>query len=580
MNVELIMDNFREFLSEALSGDIYHFTHIESLEKILSTNKFLTSVAVSSDEKGNRGKFYFFSIARSRTTHFISAIPEFGAVMIILDSEKLNSRFKIVPVDYWGQQYKQRGESETEERVLTDSPYIKNAIDYIKEIHISFSMSEYTHVAKSEVESILNIGVLAQERQGIPTYYYFKEGTGVNKDWLMLRRGRALTDPREVVETIKHIKGEDIKDVPGGWQIKEKNKDLEAYAKIFSAILLNNKEEIKKLEKVDYIGKKIYNIKYHPRDAKEEIPIIIRSQRKKIKDRDSIHTIFSSIRKSPEKSIDSFIDFARKKLIEWRDEDAQNSQELKEINIEKLNNICYSGGSTHIMKTCKIGEDEYYLKFSNEELFGKTNPSLQILIEYLSYKIYSLYPEIKIPKVELVWDKKNKKVGLASSKIKGKPGVYINPDKLAKMLSAGVYVDVFLANWDVIGTGEGNIIVDKDQATRIDPGGSLTFRAQGGRKGKKFDSKTKELSTMLKGNSGAGNVYQYADLKEAGKVFLNVSFEQIRQQMIEVNREIVGGLKENNLLGLLKEWKPDIISIAKILKERHREILNHIKFIS
>jgi hypothetical protein len=144
---------------------------------------------------------------------------------------------------------------------------------------------------------------------------------------------------------------------------------------------------------------------------------------------------------------------------------------LNEVDIEDVGDVCFAAGSTHVMKTCSIGGNKYYLKFSDESLFDGVNPSLQILVEYLAYKVYSLYPGVDIPSVELVYDRKGGKVGLATSAVAGKMALETIPAKeLASMLSAGVYVDIFLANWDVIGTGSGNVIADKGKATRIDTG--------------------------------------------------------------------------------------------------------------
>lgn len=49
-----------------------------------------------------------------------------------------------------------------------------------------------------------------------------------------------------------------------------------------------------------------------------------------------------------------------------------------------------------------------------------------------------------------------------------------------KQIQRGFAVDALLGNWDVIGNGEGNVIVDANgKAHRIDTGGSLRYRAQG-----------------------------------------------------------------------------------------------------
>jgi len=256
---------------------------------------------------------------------------------------------------------------------------------------------------------------------------------------------------------------------------------------------------------------------------------------------------------------------------------------LAEIDIEDVGDVCFAAGSTHVMKTCSIGGDKYFLKFSDASLFDEGDPSLQILVEYLAYKIYSLYKGVTIPKVDLVYDRDGQKVGLASSAVKGKMAgdIRMDPKKLGKMLSAGVYVDIFLANWDVVGTGSGNVMVgNKDVATRIDPGGSLTYRAQGGRKGQKFGEKPGELKTMLDPSfGGSGNVFQYSDLKKAGMVFSSVPFGAVEHAIMETDEQVSDELRSHDMKKLLSAWKADVKLIAGVLRKRHTEVMAHVKYV-
>lgn len=58
-------------------------------------------------------------------------------------------------------------------------------------------------------------------------------------------------------------------------------------------------------------------------------------------------------------------------------------------------------------------------------------------------------------------------------------------------------LDATLANWDVIGSGMDNIIVDENgEPHRIDNGGALAFRAQGGPKSDLWNGENTELETM------------------------------------------------------------------------------------
>ena len=90
---------------------------------------------------------------------------------------------------------------------------------------------------------------------------------------------------------------------------------------------------------------------------------------------------------------------------------------LREVDIEDVGDMCYATGSTHVMKTCTIGKDKYFLKFTDESLVDGVDPSLQVLVEYLAYCVYALYPSIKIPAhVQLVSADTAAKLALAAGK--------------------------------------------------------------------------------------------------------------------------------------------------------------------
>src|SRR3990167_222570 len=259
---------------------------------------------------------------------------------------------------------------------------------------------------------------------------------------------------------------------------------------------------------------------------------------------------------------------------------------ISEIDIEELGDVCFAAGSTHVMKTCKIGEDKYFLKFSDESLFNDVDPSLQVLVEYLAYQVYVLYKNINVPDAQLVYDKSNKKVGIATSAVKGKMALSMSSavdyQKFGRMMSSGVYVDIFLANWDVIGTGSGNVIIDKDKATRIDPGGSLTFRAMGDRKGTKFNTRAGELKTMLDSSisKGAGRVFQYSDLIEAASTFFSVSWKEIQNRLTSVGDDVSEQLIAHGLVTLEKSWTQEVRDIVSILSGRHKEVSAHARHIA
>ncbi len=255
---------------------------------------------------------------------------------------------------------------------------------------------------------------------------------------------------------------------------------------------------------------------------------------------------------------------------------------LSEIDIGEVEGVCMTRGSTHIMNTCFIGGDKFHLKFSDEaaEFSSSTDPSLQILVEWLAYKVYSLYPGVDIPeRVELVYDKPNRRVGLATRSVSGDHGYSIGRKTLANGLSAGVYVDVFLANWDI--GNMANVISRSSDSrpVRIDPGGALTFRARGGRKGRAFGDYPGELETMISGSGAAADIFRYSDLRLAARTFESVPWSQVESRLNACNDEINEKLTSYGLVDLLEQWGSDFDHIVKTLRNRHREILANVDFM-
>src|SRR5262249_14127307 len=105
----------------------------------------------------------------------------------------------------------------------------------------------------------------------------------------------------------------------------------------------------------------------------------------------------------------------------------------------------------------------------------------------------------------------------------------------------GFFVDALLANWDVVGQTGDNLILGADGIYRIDPGGGLTFRASGDRKGDAFGEFPVELETMRDPRVGtAGKVFarmSAADEAHAAEVFRAVSWPALRTTVEGVRAE-------------------------------------------
>jgi len=145
-------------LQERASDILYHMTKLSNLYSILKKNQFiLKSTLKRTEYKFSRNKFYYLSTARSKTNwyfqDFMDDLP--NACILVLDGNKLNNKYKGVPVHYFST-FKYMNYDEMEDRILSNDPVIPNAKSYIKEIHIySILPSDNTIAYINEIKKIV-----------------------------------------------------------------------------------------------------------------------------------------------------------------------------------------------------------------------------------------------------------------------------------------------------------------------------------------------------------------------------------------------------------------------------------------
>ena len=257
-------------------------------------------------------------------------------------------------------------------------------------------------------------------------------------------------------------------------------------------------------------------------------------------------------------------------------------KQLEEARMEDLTDICFVAGSTHSLATCKLKGDKYYLKFSESYAFANpTDKSMQIAVEYLAYKIYQLYPSNAPEGIEVVSDPQQKRIGLATREVRGVPGRGVDFRKWVDSISGGAMVDIFLANWDVKNTN--NFVVDTETniASRVDPGGALTFRAQGGRKGDAFSPQAGELQSMTDPTDRrtAGFLLSEVDTKKAASAILSVEWPQIFSDIGQAKSDVEKELINANLSEQIGAWKQEVSEIIDKLKTRHADVKEHCEYV-
>jgi SPP1 gp7 family putative phage head morphogenesis protein len=184
------------------------------------------------------------------------------------------------------------------------------------------------------------------------------------------------------------------------------------------------------------------------------------------------------------------------------------------LNVDKLTQIGGQGGSNP--GGLFVDQDtgvQWYIKWPADETFIRN--------EALATKLYEL-AGVDVPEVRLITF--NGKPAIASRIIDGLSST--TPAALAK--TAGVLdnfaVDAWLANWDTVGLKFDNMLVKGGKAYRIDAGGSLLYRAQGGAKGAAFGDLVEEIDSLRNPKTNP----------QAAKVFGKIAPQQLEAGVAKV----------------------------------------------
>jgi hypothetical protein len=195
----------------------------------------------------------------------------------------------------------------------------------------------------------------------------------------------------------------------------------------------------------------------------------------------------------------------------------QTAQQAKHANVPSVHSDDFVDSTSFKATGPQIGSNpggvfadangsQWYVKTPKTEDHAKN--------EMLAAQLYKL-AGVNVP--DLKFTTHNGKPGIASPIVDGnRLDLFYNVDKYEnfKGLKENFPIDAWLANWDAVGTGMDNVIIDANNAAhRIDMGGALRYRAQGAPKGEAFNSNVDELRTMLDPETSwdASQVFKGAD---------------------------------------------------------------------
>lgn len=192
---------------------------------------------------------------------------------------------------------------------------------------------------------------------------------------------------------------------------------------------------------------------------------------------------------------------------------------------------------------------EWYVKFPASEDMARN--------EVLAAKLYEA-AGIDVPDLRLI-------------QLEGQPAIASRivdglakgaPDALAKGGALdGFAVDAWLANWDVAGATMDNLLLRGSRAFRVDTGGALRYRAQGGLKGQAFGDQVTEIQSLR--NAGTA--------PQASRVFGKMTDADLEQSVARVL-----AVDDSTIDRLLAEFGPrepsERAALAARLKARREDL--------
>jgi hypothetical protein len=172
------ISKFNQFITEAISSEVYHFTALDHLIGMLQSDtiNLSTHLGTEADNKDSKG-FYFLSVSRTKSplVGYGSTMSLYGGtfVRIQLDGKKLNHKFKGGAVDYWQMKdpknYMIQGKDvdyvkqtvnrkfEMEDRVYSNTPELTNLSRYIVKI------DAFINIEKTDKKMVLSVMELADK---------------------------------------------------------------------------------------------------------------------------------------------------------------------------------------------------------------------------------------------------------------------------------------------------------------------------------------------------------------------------------------------------------------------------------
>lgn len=181
----ILNEIFEPLLAERVHDIVYHATSLHNALRILKSGEYQLSSVLGADYEQSLqppGHPYFFSTTRSRAGSYHAKFPGSGQVVLKLDGSWFNRHYQSGPVDYWGAEARNQGQSEQEDRVFSRKPTIP--ADNILEAHVYLSVR---HPMSMDGPLLRKFLILCKQKE-LPVWVYNQA-----EAWITQNKARALS---------------------------------------------------------------------------------------------------------------------------------------------------------------------------------------------------------------------------------------------------------------------------------------------------------------------------------------------------------------------------------------------------
>lgn len=158
---------YQLFQEKSFPSELYHGTSLQRLFEMLRDDKIVLSYTglEGADKDINEGKDFFFSMSYDKYGRYLNlgnqnvsgSVWESSSVVLVMDAFKLQSRGKLIDVDYWGGDRGSYTDDEKEVRYISDERVLQDLSKFVKEVHVFLDPTNWFSAKEGDLKRLTKL---------------------------------------------------------------------------------------------------------------------------------------------------------------------------------------------------------------------------------------------------------------------------------------------------------------------------------------------------------------------------------------------------------------------------------------